>query len=140
MLVYYDFFLQVIALLPLYALLRRLYGFCIGYTLTIQHNNTDNSNQSDAKKDINFCTGKSLSSLGSCNHTFVTDCKNKHLGSGDISSAAPGAARTLSINEFPPNLQVVNRGWGSLPEALRAEIVLIVETKEINGYGRGKFI
>ena len=67
--------------------------------------------------------------LGNCNHTFVTDCNNNNLCSTDISSAAPGAARKLPIDGFPPDLQTLVHNWGSLPKALRAAIMLIVETR-----------
>jgi hypothetical protein len=68
-------------------------------------------------------------SLGSCNHTFITDCNNNNLRSADILSAAPGTARKFQIDEFPSDLQVVITKWGSLPSALRAAIVIIVKTQ-----------
>jgi hypothetical protein len=67
-------------------------------------------------------------SLGNCNHTFITDRNNNNLGQADISSVAPGAARTLQIEQFPPDLQVLINNWVSLPNSLRAAIMLIVET------------
>jgi len=69
-------------------------------------------------------------SLGSCKPNFITDCNNSNLRSADISSAAPGAARKLQIDEFPTDLQVLINNWGSLPNALRAAILLIVETEK----------
>jgi len=45
-----------------------------------------------------------------------------------MSSAAPGTARMLQIEQFPPDLQVVINKWGSLSEALRKAIMVIVET------------
>ncbi|MFX0209922.1 MAG: hypothetical protein ACFFDT_28335 [Candidatus Hodarchaeota archaeon] len=71
-----------------------------------------------------------MSSLGSCNHTFVTDYNNSNLRSTYIASAALGAARKLPIDEFPPDLQVVINKWESLSKALRKAIMVIVETSE----------
>jgi hypothetical protein len=72
----------------------------------------------------------STSSLGSCDHTFVTDCNINSISSTDISSAA----RMFSIYYvFPPDLQVVIHSWESLSEALRKAIVLVVETGKIVG-------
>jgi len=79
-----------------------------------------------------FCI-KRDGSLGSCNHTLVTDCNNNNLRSTDISSAAPGAAHKLQIKQFPPDLQVLIHNWESLPEALRKVIVLVAETGKIDG-------
>jgi hypothetical protein len=39
----------------------------------------------------------------------------------------------LQIEQFPADLQAVIWGWGSLPKALKAAIVLIVERGRISG-------
>jgi hypothetical protein len=70
----------------------------------------------------------STSSLGSCNHIFVTDCNNSNLCPTDFSIAALGASHMLQIEQFPSDLQVIIRKWGSLSEALRKAIMVIMET------------